>query len=111
MSCAVLARVVRNADTPPPVLALLAQCLLLFPNAPNCADEGFQPNRRAWLRTGCSRVKIALCACFPPNVHAAPGTGVPGLLCDVSKQHVAEGHSNATIRLSDDASPLSGSLN
>jgi hypothetical protein len=47
---------------------------------------------------GGDRVKIALCACFPPKVHAVPEPVAPGLLCDVSKQHVAEGHSNATIR-------------
>jgi hypothetical protein len=60
---------------------------------------------------GGDRVKVALCACFPPKVHSVPEPVAPGLLCDVSKQHVAEGHSNATILLSDDASPLSGSLN
>ena len=38
---------------------------------------------------GGDRVKIVLCACFRPNVHAARRTGVPSLLCDVSKQHVA----------------------
>jgi hypothetical protein len=83
MSCAVLTRVVRTG----------------------CSVRGTVPSAHWQLSKSASRrdddrVKIALCACFPPKVHAALAPGVPGLLCDVSKQHVAEGHSNATIRLS-----------
>jgi len=67
------------------------------------------------LRTGELPGKVALCACFPPKLHAPPGSGLPGLLCDCLETTRcpvdAEGHSNATIRLSEDAAPLSGSLN
>jgi hypothetical protein len=50
---------------------------LLLPNTPNRADEDVRPNRRAWLRTGCSVSGAVPCpqrplaiveVCEPPGV-------------------------------------------